>query len=164
VKYDNWFFVDVEARGVSPVNGTMTEFGVVHFNTEQSFHGRLFEGTPDPENPAVPIVGERIADGFDVAMRLSVWLDKLNNGRATLWSDNCAYDFMWMAGLYDAEGLPNPFGHSGRRISDFYAGLTKKVGNTQEWKSFRKTEHDHHPVHDALGNVEAMKTILEYWG
>jgi hypothetical protein len=26
----NWIFVDVEARGRSPVNGIMTEFGAVH--------------------------------------------------------------------------------------------------------------------------------------
>jgi hypothetical protein len=25
-----WIFVDCEARGVSPVNGTLTEFGAVH--------------------------------------------------------------------------------------------------------------------------------------
>jgi hypothetical protein len=52
----NWIFVDVEARGRSPVNGIMTEFGAVHEPSHKSFHGVLFEGEPDPNNPAVPLV------------------------------------------------------------------------------------------------------------
>ena len=46
-------FVDCEARGRSPVNGVLTEFGAVHYETRQTFHGRLFEGTPDPVNPGL---------------------------------------------------------------------------------------------------------------
>ncbi len=38
-------------------------------------------------------------------------------------SDNPAYDWQWIAGMFDRAGLDNPFGHSGRRISDFWAGL-----------------------------------------
>lgn len=48
----NYIFVDVEARGSSPVNGTMTEFGAVHGTSKETYHGVLFEGSPDPENPA----------------------------------------------------------------------------------------------------------------
>jgi hypothetical protein len=56
----NWIFVDVEARGRSPVNGIMTEFGAVHEPSRKSFHGVLFEGEPDPNNPAVPLVGKSL--------------------------------------------------------------------------------------------------------
>jgi hypothetical protein len=35
----NWIFIDVEARGRSPVNGVMTEFGAVHEPSHKSFHG-----------------------------------------------------------------------------------------------------------------------------
>ena len=55
----------------------------------------------------------------------------------------------------------NPFGHSGRRIADFYAGLVGDFRNTQRWKRLRRTKHDHHPVHDALGNAEARIRIFE---
>ena len=54
----------------------------------------------------------------------------------------------------------NPFGHSARRISDFYAGLMGDFTRTQGWKRLRVTPHDHHPVHDALGNVEAFERLL----
>ena len=55
----------------------------------------------------------------------------------------------------------NPFGHSGRRIADFYAGLVGDFRSTQKWKRLRRTKHDHHPVHDALGNAEALIRILD---
>ncbi|HEX2321741.1 MAG TPA: hypothetical protein VHJ18_22405 [Streptosporangiaceae bacterium] len=60
-KTTSWMFVDCEARGVSPVHGVLTEFGAVHYDTRDTFHGRLFDATPDPDNPAVSIVGDRIA-------------------------------------------------------------------------------------------------------
>ena len=67
---------------------------------------------------------------------------------------------MWVAGMFDRAELENPFGHSGRRISDFYAGLTGKLNNTQAWKRLRVTPHTHNPVDDAMGNVEAFARIL----
>ncbi len=72
-----WIFVDCEARGTSPVHGVLTEFGAVHYDTRDTFHGRLFDAAPDPG-----------------------------------------------------------------------------------WKRFRKTAHDHNPVNDAMGNVEAFDEIL----
>lgn len=157
----NYFFVDVEASGVSPVNGTMTEFGVVHRDTLQTFHGKLFESTPDPDNPAVPIVGERYANERNVAGMLVEWLKYVGgNERPVFISDNVAYDWMWIAGMFDRAGVENPFGHSGRRISDFWAGINNNFGETQSWKRFRVTKHDHHPVHDAMGNVEAFEKII----
>jgi hypothetical protein len=49
----------------------------------------------------------------------------------------------------------------GRRIADFYAGLVGDFRSTQRWKRLRRTKHDHHPVHDALGNAEALIRIFD---
>lgn len=156
----NYIFVDVEAAGTSPVNGTMTEFGAVHGTSKETFHGVLFEGTPDPENPAVPVVGDRVDTDENVASRFTTWLKEVcGNDRPVFVSDNVAYDWMWIAGMYDKAGMKNPFGHSGRRISDFWAGLNNNFGETQSWKNFRRTVHDHNPVNDAMGNVEAFEEI-----
>lgn len=158
--YQNLVLVDVEARGISPVNGTMTEFGCVHFKSRATFHGRLYESTPDPENPAIPLIGEKVSIDYHVATDLYRWLKETVQGRPVMVSDNPAYDFMWIAGMFDKAIMENPFGHSARRISDFYAGLRSDWSETQGWKKLRVTRHDHNPVHDALGNAEALAVIL----
>lgn len=156
-----WVFVDCEARGTSPVNGVLTEFGAVHYDSRDTFHGRLFDAVPDPENPAIPVVGERVASDADVAASFLAWLAEHLDGRRPVFvSDNPAYDWQWIAGLFDRAGTDNPFGHSGRRIGDFWAGLNHDWSETQGWKRLRRTVHDHNPVNDAMGNVEAFEEIL----
>ncbi len=157
-------FIDCEARGPSPVRGVMTEFGAVHYETRQSFHGVLFLGSPDPDNPAVPVVGQRVATEADVAPVFSSWLSDIVQGRPVFVSDNPAFDWQWIAAMFAVAEIENPFGHSARRIADFYAGLTRKWPNTQEWKRWRLTAHDHNPVHDALGNAEAFERMLREHG
>jgi hypothetical protein len=158
----NWIFVDVEARGPSPINGTMTEFGAVHEGTRETFHGVLFEGAPDPDQPAIPVVGKRVATDVDVATRFAAWLEGVGGKeRPVFVSDNVAYDWQWISALFDRANITNPFGHSGRRLSDFWAGLQSDWGDTQSWKKYRVTPHDHHPVHDAMGNVEAFQRMKE---
>jgi hypothetical protein len=156
-----WIFVDCEARGASAVNGTLTEFGAVHYDTRATFYGRLFEATPDPENPAISIVGKRLATDREVAARFAEWLHQVvRAGRPLFISDNPAYDWQWIAGMFDRAELDNPFGHSARRIGDFYAGVRRDWSDAHTWKRLRVTEHDHNPVNDAMGNVEAFEKIL----
>lgn len=157
----NYIFVDVEASGSTPINGVMTEFGAVHEKTRKTFHGVIFSGIPDPENPAKPIVGERVEETSQVAKEFIWWLKTLSKERPVFVSDNVAYDWMWIACMFDEVGVENPFGWSGRRISDFWAGLQNNWGDTQSWKSYRVTTHDHNPVNDAMGNVEAFQKLKE---
>jgi hypothetical protein len=51
-------------------------------------------------------------------------------------------------------------GDEAMRIADFYAGLRGDFYETQDWKRFRITAHDHNPVNDAMGNVEAFERLL----
>ena len=142
------------------MNGVLTEFGAVHYSTRRWFHGMLHESSPDPENPAIPVPGRRVASDAHVAEMLTAWLAETVPARPVFVSDNPAYDWQWIAGMFDRAGTDNPFGYSGRRISDFYAGLTGRWTNTQGWKRLRVTVHDHNPVNDAMGNVEAFARLL----
>jgi hypothetical protein len=154
-------FVDVEARGRSPVKGTLAEFGAV---TESlaTFHGRLYESTPDPDIPAIPVIGRKLATDLEVATRFASWLRSVANGKRLVFvSDNPGYDYMWIAGMFDRADMDNPFGHSSRRISDFWSGLNNDWSKTQGWKRFRLTPHDHNPVNDAIGNREAFHKLME---
>jgi hypothetical protein len=135
-------FVDCEApMGVgSPATGNMTEFGAVEFKTRREFHGQncsreVFECFRD-------------------------WLRQFSDKRLIFVSDNVAYDWQWINFYFWKYFGENPFGHSGRRISDFYAGLCGDFYQTQRWKRLRRTVHDHNPVNDARGNAEAFERLI----
>ncbi len=157
-----WVFVDVEATGHSPINGSMTEFGAVDYATRQTFHGVIWECRPAEDNPAVSVITGKLVRPLDQVMAdFDQWLKALGDERPVFISDNPAYDYQWINAAFDASGMENPFGHSARRIGDFWAGLQRNWGSTQSWKRFRVTAHDHNPVHDAMGNVEAFERILQ---
>lgn len=156
-------FVDCEAYGGCPAVGDLTEFGAVEYTTRATFHGVLVASRPNPLNPAEPLPAGPVTQEkrVEVFTAFDQWLAQHSEGRPIFVSDNPAFDFMWIAdGFYRALGR-NPFGHSGRRISDYYAGLRGDFYKTQQWKRLRVTTHDHHPVHDALGNVEAFARIQQ---
>jgi hypothetical protein len=130
-------FVDVEARGRSPVKGTLAEFGAVT-ETLATFHGRLYESTPDPVIPAIPVIGRKLATDLEVATKFANWLRTVAKGKRLVFiSDNPGYDYMWIAGMFDRADMDNPF------------------------ERFRLTPHDHNPVNDATGNREAFHKLIE---
>lgn len=174
--------VDVEATSATPASGVMTEFGAVELVTERTWYARLWPFTPHPDAPALPVVAAdarpdiavvadgvevAAADGAEVAREFDRWVRGLSSvtsasgrGVATFVSDNPAFDWMWIADLFDRTGLANPFGFSARRIGDLAAGLSGNWRNTNAWKSLRRTPHDHNPTNDALGNAEALRELL----
>lgn len=155
-------FVDVEAYGGCPATGKLTEFGAVEFKSRKTFHGVIWKSTPDPSNPAVPLPTElAVADPADVFREFDAWLKSVASGNPKFVSDNPAYDWQWINdGFWRYLGR-NPFGHSARRIGDFYAGLRHDFYTKQDWKRLRRTVHDHNPVNDAMGNVEAFERLLK---
>lgn len=158
-------FVDCEAYGPCPSQGQLTEFAAIDYDTWHKhqrwnyFHGQILETIPDPKIPAIPVpTGKVLNDIVDVFDEFAEWLDGLG-GRPIFVSDNPAYDWQWINdGFWNSLGS-NPFGHSGRRIGDFYAGIKGDFFAKQNWKHLRKTKHDHNPVHDCQGNIEAFEAI-----
>jgi len=155
-------FVDCEAYGGSPVTGQLTEFGAVAYPSMETFHGAIVKSRPDPDNEAVPVPVERVdaRRAKEVFEEFDAWLTQVaGRERPVFVSDNVAFDWQWInCGFHEYLGR-NPFGHSGRRISDYYAGLVRDWSNTQKWKRLRVTRHDHNPVHDAIGNAEAFARL-----
>ena len=144
-------FVDCEAAGGGcPATGKLTEFGAVAYPSKETFYGDLRIRGWD-----VSIDEKSVYEGF------AEWLKLYSKGRPVFVSDNPAFDWQWINdGFLRTLGY-NPFGHSARRISDFYAGVRRDFYRTQDWKRWRRTPHDHNPVNDAMGNVEAFEKILE---
>jgi len=151
-------FVDCEAQGPCPGLGQLTEFGAVIYEPERPAHHKLtFHGVITTRDGAEPYLQVEKS----VYMRFDMWLQGWSKGRPIFVSDNPAWDFQWIQeGFHRLMGR-NPFGHSARRIADFYAGLTGDFRNTQKWKQLRITPHDHNPVNDAMGNVEAFERMLK---
>lgn len=153
-------FVDCEAWGGCPRTGQLTEFGAVDFKTRQTFHGVVVKSRPSAANPAVPEPTEPVSLEHEkkVFEDFAKWLSQFK-GRPTFVSDNPAYDWQWINDGFHRHLGQNPFGFSARRISDYYAGLVGDFSSTQKWKRLRVTVHDHNPVNDAMGNVEAFHAL-----
>ena len=148
---ENLIFGDCEATGPCPGKGELTEFGAVEFASQRTFHGVLFASRPSAANPALWEGAGEALDPVEVCTAFEAWITSVTNGWAIFVSDNPAFDLQWINhGFHHAIGR-NPFGHSGRRIGDFYAGLVGDFYQTQAWKRFRVTPHDRHPVNDAMG-------------
>lgn len=143
----NLIFVDCEATGKSPSTGKMTEFGAVAYPSRATFHGIL--------------AGKGRAEEKEVFEKFDKWIAQIIKGERPIFvSDNPAFDWQWINdGFWRTIGR-NPFGHSARRIGDFYAGLMGDFTNSNSWKKLRVTPHDHHPVNDAMGNLEAFERLL----
>lgn len=162
-------FIDCEAYGGAPGAGELTEFGAVvfepYFERKEwvTFAGALIFAEPDPLNPCVSKrSGGMIKPAGEVFADFEGWLGlhTPKGDRAIMVSDNPAYDFQWINhGFWTTLGR-NPLGHSARRIGDYYAGLCGNFRKSNQWKRLRVTKHDHNPVHDAMGNVEAFARML----
>ena len=161
--------VDVEADGPIPAEFSMVCFGAVLFDEpmDKSFYGqtRPISNRFVPEALAVSGFSRDQHLGFEdpkmVMESFASWLEQHSMGRPVFVSDNVAFDWQFINYYFHRFIGRNPFGFSGRRIGDLYAGLVKDASKATEWKKYRVTKHTHNPVDDARGNGEAMKKFRE---
>ena len=133
-------FVDTEDANPTPSGWNLREFGAVEFKSRRTFHGK-----------------DSSRETFEAFRK---WLESFGRERKVFVSDNPSYDWAPINFYFHCYFGENPFRHSARRIGDFYAGLVGGFGRASEWKRLRVTEHDHNPVNDAMGNVEAFARML----
>ena len=165
------FVVDVESNGPIPPDFSMICFGAVFIgdngDLSQTFYGKtspLVGASCDAAALAISGISQEEHATFDppiiVMHEFCTWIEAVNKGgRPIMMSDNIAYDWQWINYYFHHFLGTNPFGYSGRRISDLYCGV---VGDMRaQWKHLRKTKHDHNPVNDAKGNAEAFLQIVK---
>jgi hypothetical protein len=165
----SYFIVDVEADGPIPADYSMVCFGAVLFDDAlaTTFHGRTrpIADRFVPEALAVSGYSREQHATFDdpknVMAEFARWLERHSKGRPVFVSDNVAFDWQWINFYFHHFLGQNPFGFSGRRIGDLYAGLLRDASKANDWKKFRVTAHTHDPVDDARGNAEALKKFRE---
>jgi len=165
----SFIIVDVESDGPVPADFSMVCFGAVLFDDAlaTTFYGRTRPISQKfiPEALAVSGFSREQHLSFDdpkeVMQQFAAWLERHTKGRPVFVSDNLAYDWQFVNFYFHHFLGKNPFGFSGRRIGDLYAGLMRDASKASDWKKFRITSHSHHPVDDAKGNAEALKKIRE---
>lgn len=166
--------VDVEADGPCPGKWSMVSFGLVRVDRDlkTTFYGQLAPISElwIPEALAVSghtRVDTLLFDKADVVMPLAIDFILQNNinGRPIFVSDNNGFDWQFFNYYCHVYATNNPFGHSSRRIGDFYAGLNNNFAtNGRDWRKLKKTKHTHHPVMDAMGNAEALIAMCDMHG
>ena len=164
----NLVFVDCEADGGPgresqggdcPATGRLTQIGAVLRGEDgkiRTFYADLRLPTTEGQ-----CWDSRVQECFAL---FGEWLRIVvpKGRRPVMVSDNPAYDWQWINdGFRRMMHGHNPFGHSARRIGDFYAGLCGDFRRSNEWKRLRVTKHTHNPVDDAMGNLEAFERMLK---
>ncbi|HVU15280.1 MAG TPA: hypothetical protein VHD32_00030 [Candidatus Didemnitutus sp.] len=165
----SYFIVDIESDGPIPADYSMVCFGAVLFDDAlaTSFFGRTRPISDRFVPEALAISGYSRAEhaSFDdpktVMQQFGAWLEQHSKGRPVFVSDNLAFDWQFINFYFHRFTGKNPFGFSGRRIGDLYAGMLRDASKASDWKKFRVTRHSHDPVDDARGNAEALKRIRD---
>ena len=148
----------------------MVCFGAVKFDDQldKSFYGRTRPISDRflPEALAISGFSREQHLAFDdpktVMEKFAAWLQQNTRSRPIFVSDNLAFDWQFINYYFHRFLGTNPFGFSGRRIGDMYAGLVKDASKATEWKKYRVTAHTHNPVDDARGNAEALRKFREF--
>lgn len=165
----SYFIVDIESDGPIPSEYSMVCFGAIRFDDDlkTTFFGktRPISDRFVPDALAVSGYSREEHLGFDepeaVMKEFSAWLEQHSKGRPIFVADNLAFDWQFINYYFHRFIGKNPFGFSGRRIGDLYAGLLRDASKASDWKKFRITRHTHNPVDDAKGNAEALRKIRE---
>lgn len=165
-----WIVVDVESDGPCPGLYSMVSLGavVVERSLSQTFFAKFapISDKWEPETLAISKIDRETHKSYpdvDDGMRaFAKWLDEVRDGgQLTFVSDNLAFDWQWVNSYFHLVLGENPFGFSGRRIGDLFAGMHKDATKASEWKKLRRTAHTHHPVDDAKGNAEAILAMVD---
>jgi hypothetical protein len=164
-----WIIVDTEADGPYPGDYSMVCFGAVVLDRKLNtrFYGEIAPISDKYDEETLKICGisrashslfsspTHVMTAFDTWIK---WVCKDESGPIFV-ADNPAWDFMWINYYFHKYLGRNPFGWSGRRIGDIWAGCQADV--RKPWKHLRDTKHTHNPVDDALGNAEALIKMVD---
>ena len=163
-----FIMIDVEADGPIPGEYSMIAFAaVVCRDSSVRFRANLRPVTEKYMEDALRVANFTREEtlGFDnpenVMKSFRDWLSECNPKRERLFfiSDNNGFDWQFMNYYFWRYLDANPFGHSSFNLGSFYKGLIKDA--FQNFKHLRETPHSHDPLDDALGNVEALKKIIQ---
>ena len=163
----SYIMVDVESDGPIPGDYSMISFGavIVEKPLTKTFYGKLKPISDRYINEALQVSGFSreetmlFDDPKTVMASFEKWILANSQGRTIFVSDNNGFDWMFICWYFHHFTGKNPFGFSSMNLGSFYKGVVKNTFET--FKHLRVTKHSHNPVDDALGNAEAMLSIID---
>ena len=165
----SYIMVDIESDGQIPGDYSMIEIGavVVEKGLKKRFYSKLkpISDKYNPESLSISGYSREETLGFEdaseVMKKFDSWINENSTDKPLFVSDNNGFDWMFIAWYFHHFLGYNPFGYSSMNLGSFYKGI---VRNTKEnFKHLRMSVHTHNPLDDALGNAEAMLSILSIY-
>ena len=162
-----YIMVDVEADGPIPGDYSMICLGavIVEPGLQRTFYGQLKPISERFVPEALAVSGFTREQTLAFAEPASVmndfrnWIKANCKNQPIFISDNNGFDWQFINWYFHHFLGANPFGFSSTNLGSLYKGLVKDVH--QNFKHLRKTKHTHNPVDDAIGNAEALLTLVE---
>jgi DNA polymerase III epsilon subunit-like protein len=162
--------VDIEADGPIPGDYSMVALGavIVEPALERRFSVRLKPISEKWVPDALAVSGfsreQTLAFGDPAVGMTSFrdWLATEVRGQPRFVSDNNGFDWQFVNWYFHHYLGRNPFGFSSINLGSLYKGLVRDMA--PNFKHLRRTKHTHDPVDDAVGNAEAMLTMVQEMG
>jgi hypothetical protein len=159
--------VDIESDGPIPGDYSMISFGavIVEKGLKRTFKGLLKPISDQfiPEALSVSGYSREETLGFRdpvvVMTEFAKWLQSNIPGKPVFISDNNGFDWMFICWYFHHFLGENPFGYSSVNLGSLYKGMVKDF--RKNFKHLRRTRHSHDPVDDAIGNAEALLTMMD---
>lgn len=166
--FSNLLSLDVEADGPCPGLYSMVSFALVSVeDPDINFYTTLSPISDQYVVEALNVCNFTrdetlgFTDPKHAIEKMQHWIHQQNiSGRPIIWSDNPAFDWQFLNYYCHKYLGSNPFGHSARRIGDYYSGLSGHPRNATQWKKLRDGKHTHNALDDARGNATALKKML----
>ena len=163
----SYIMVDIESDGPIPGDYSMICFGavIVEENLTRTFYGKLKPISDKWIPDALEISGFTreetlyFEDPEKVMNVFTKWISENIDDKAVFISDNNGFDWMFMSWYLHHFTGSNPFGYTSVNLGSLYKGMVKDM--SQNFKHLRKTFHSHNPVDDAIGNAEALLTMIK---
>lgn len=159
--------VDVESNGPVPHLFEMTSFGAVVIDLQARKLGATFYSRLETKGAASGFLElvdatQPVETAAAAMTRFEKWLLAMSpdNIDYVFVSDNPCFDWGFINYYFHSTIGRNPFGFSGRRIGDFWAGLQGNFTDQSGWRKLVRTAHSHHPTEDAVGHGEALLAML----
>ena len=167
---NTYVMVDVEADGPCPGDYSMVAIGavVVDRRLDRTFKACLKPVSDKWIKRCLDICrlsrAQTLAfeDPKDVMERFAAWLAENAPWRPRMISDNNGYDWQYVNWYFHHFTGSNPFGHSSANLGSFHKGVVRDC--SKSFKHLRRTRHTHDPLDDAMGNAEALVSIVDEFG